>query len=845
MAENNPKSRYFLRPEAGPIPFENLQWRAKVVLKHIIQALKAAADDIDGGEASPDDEVIDTNRTSRIFFVSGEPGSGKSTLYLTLRAMLSSKKKYSDKYSVGYKEGDLGGLKGAVRWLDPVDLEVAGEEGENLLAAVLVRLFRALDASNSVISNPCEAAIKDLEELATDIGIAWEGNLKDRASALDPDTYSEEVMRAQRARLGVNKRLREALDKLAENKCCGCQNETLFVLPVDDFYLKPHASLELLRLLRMISAPRLFFLVMGDITTVEALFIEKSLADWTAVAGAELFTAMPERLDEAVARARELRARYLRKLLPPGQRAIIEAMDWDEALRFRPEQLDGKQADIKTLGSLFKEEELDAPPESARGEEDESKTDLLEFLVWPPLEHKNEQETASNNGANGFSKKDKDNLSKEEKDKQEKAGQQKKEAQEAYTALQILDATSREVMDLWFKLYNPKTQGENEKTGHPDIPRLLLIVEGFVKLVIEEQNFLTEEEQANLNGVLPTRHYSPRDIQFNMDRLSLEPDPNTWKAQPQEDKDQSKQELWVRQHRSWKLATRTGDGEGKEDPGLFAKLPPRQTAWIVLLHDLAWKWNSESVTGNLVKKLIEEIGVWSLEPQKPSSPSKRDDNTEVDKLTYHHLVNLVARLNKEAAPGKDPLKPDDDFRGWAVWRNGSTYKHFPFPKLHFELFRDLDRFLFVWSSGLEWLNKLWKQVVAAKEKANAAKEKADVARKRVSEAKEQAEPEEEQRQADAAKTQAETEEAQKKAEAEEAQQRVGVTKSEQVSKYIYLWGLAGDTVNNSSYEKFANRNEDWFETELKNFKDLSAVIPGWRKDIGDFEKEVLDTIKVS
>jgi hypothetical protein len=127
-------------------------------------------------------------------------------------------------------------------------------------------------------------------------------------------------MRTQRARLGVNERLKKALDKLAKHNCYDCNSRTLFVLPVDDFYLKPSASLQLLRLLRMISIPRLFFLVMGDVKTIEALFTEKSLADWTAVAGTRTFPARSARLNEALARARELQARYLRKLLPPGRR---------------------------------------------------------------------------------------------------------------------------------------------------------------------------------------------------------------------------------------------------------------------------------------------------------------------------------------------------------------------------------------------------------------------------------------------------------------------------------------------------------------------------------------------
>ena len=92
-----------------------------------------------------------------------------------------------------------------------------------------------------------------------------------------------------------------------------------FVLPIDDFYLKPAASLELLRLLRMISVPRLFFLIMGDIKTMEALFFEKALGDWTRVAGPQVFASLEKRREqEVLPHVREMKARYLRKLLPAG-----------------------------------------------------------------------------------------------------------------------------------------------------------------------------------------------------------------------------------------------------------------------------------------------------------------------------------------------------------------------------------------------------------------------------------------------------------------------------------------------------------------------------------------------
>jgi len=670
---------YSLRPEAGPVPYWKHHKRAKEALNLIIRVLNAAAKSVGTGKAAVKDPTIDTNRSSRIFFVSGEPGSGKSTLYLTLKAMLNSREEERAEFQLGYNAEkvrvNINDKLQGVRWLDALDLEVAGDEGENLLAAVLVRLFRKLEEeeSGSVNSKDCEDAVKELEELATDIGIAWEGNLQARAGNLDPDTYSAEVIRTQGARLRINERLKGALNKLAEKECYGCKPGTLFVLPVDDFYLKPDASLQLLRLLRMISIPRLFFLVMGDINTVEALFIEKSLADWTGVAGTQLFAKQEERLDEALTRARELRARYLRKLLPPAQRAIIEAMDWHEALNFEVRRPETRADDAEILGELLAEVTLDQPLQKSANEP----PSLLAFLISPSLPH-----TYLSKEAKLERKKKAKGENAKEETQEEKDIIKLRSAYTAYTALQILDATPREMMDLGSELREVirKTQEfrhEGNVTSDTDkTPELLSRVRDMVNLVREEQNFLNEKAQKVLEGILPTRHYYPEDINFEMDRLCLQPTRRTWISHKSE-------QLRVRGHRSWDLmvnskyinnsddkSTGATEAEGLEqttkDP--FAKLPPRPAAWFILLHDLAWVWNPSSVIGNLVEGLCQELNEFKSTPTE------------------------LARQHKSITD-----------IGWAAWSDNGIFKHFPMPE--FKTFRDLDRFLHVWSRGLEWLVK--------------------------------------------------------------------------------------------------------------------------------------------
>ena len=818
MSDSNPK--YLLRSEAGPIEYWKHHKRAKDAIDFIIRGLKAAIDSVESGKGVNSGHTVDTNRASRIIFVSGEPGSGKSSLYLTLREMLHSKGK--NEYRLGYEgNGKVGldELKG-VRWLDALDLEVASEEGENLLAAVLVRLIEVLTSpdtvSNTVQSKPCGDAIKDLEELATDIGIAWEGNLRARAGELDPDTYSEEVMRAQRARLRVNERLRGALDKLAENNCHGCNEGTLFVLPVDDLYLKPDVSLQLLRLLRMISIPRLFFLIMGDIKTVEALFIEKSLADWTEVAGTRLFASRSERLDGALTRARELRARYLRKLLPPLQRKMIEPMDWHEALDFEPGR---PGASVDALEELLAQVKLDKP----FGTEDEvvgvtiNQESLLDFLISPPLPNSKEKRWTEREKRQKRARVDKD-ATKETPEEARKERDLKK-LRSAYTALQILDATPREMMDLGSAL---RAVMSGEAVGNDRTPELLSRVRDMVNLVREEQSFLNEEEQEVLENILPTREYSPEDINFEMNRLCLNPSQRPWK--PQISDPQEIEQLWIRNHRSWDL--RVNSGKDINDPknqrtkpdeyecmesstnDQFSKLPPRPAAWFVLLHDLAWKWRHDSINKNLIKELCKELHEWKAKRRgEVSSPSEQDEVSSPPEQETYLQLKYLSLIKPKKVPD-----PSGDFSGWAIWFNGLNYNHFPMPE--FETFRDLDRFLFIWSGGIDWLEKRKKQAEEAQKRADKAQKLAKRAKSQI-----RVDTPQQPSQADQVQKITTTEEADRLAkEAEEAnresieaQRLVGVDTRQKIHKFLSVWALAGWTVLNHAYRNFAKSGSAWYE----------------------------------
>lgn len=115
----------------------------------------------------------------------------------------------------------------------------------------------------------------------------------------------------------------------------------------------------------------------------------------------------------------------------------------------------------------------------------------------------------------------------------------------------------------------------------------------------------------------------------------------------------------MREHRDWRLGILDCERHGgQRSPEGRGYLPPRQAAWVFLLHDLAWNWRTYSVLENLVHRLRGTIV-----DSRASIESTRDLGTGCS--------------------------------GWARYNAADQWVHFPFPNV--DTFRQLDRLLTVWS----------------------------------------------------------------------------------------------------------------------------------------------------
>lgn len=570
------------RPEARALCLEDLDHYQQQAIERVSKSLLSALEDLSRIAETKDvgSRDFDPFRSSRLFFVSGEPGGGKTTVYLSLKESLRGRKQSIPEQLDHFKQ--LVADAHRLVWLEPLDLEPAADT-TNFLAAVLVRIEEAA-AKLKGRGKPGEVrrpgllerrpdsdgldGFQNLRRLQGDVVLAWDGNIAQRAGKLDSDTYGMEVIHVEKARLNVNARLLEALEGVLPEEERG--EEALFILPVDDFYLKPDASLALLRLLRMISVPRLFILILGDLDVVEELFYQELLGQLVSLAGGDVFNKVERQEQILTARANALSSHALRKLIPPAQRLRLEVMYELRALDFHPARLDRLQrrngekiplGEEKNLRTLMEDLEFDLSRAAlVYSEKAWQPRNFFDFLCL--------------------------------RDPKDEAGSD----DYTYSGLAILDLPPREVVDLWFNLDDAvRTLQQQKQKGNTleeqQKERKGAALESAIRIVLQQtfealaaDTYLSGEDQKRCEDAIQG---SPNHIRFLVTtKLDLESqvDPSF----PSPIKSSTGAEVQINSHKAWvfRPSGAQRDGKSKEELSKGIGLAPRPSAWLTVLHDL-------------------------------------------------------------------------------------------------------------------------------------------------------------------------------------------------------------------------------------------------------------------
>ena len=336
-------------------------------------------------------------------------------------------------------------------------------------------------------------AMFDLQELETSVAIAWDGNVAGRAGSVDPDTFAVEVMRAEMARLGLNPNVNRVLDGLARHVFGrGAIRDPLFVLAIDDFDLNPSRSFELIRLLRTVSTPRLFTIILGDLRVAEAVFalrVSKALAETAGSAANGPLLAV--QADEVRTIASELAAHSLRKMIPPAQTVHITTMNVPESLAYRPITDDRAPAPpLRDVMSLCPLDVRAGGASQRRHREVKSLYDLLLASACVGDQKRVSRGPKHSGKAGADAARDSaDNASSDDalRDQMHAAARNA-----TYTAIDFLKTTPRRVADMWFSLHNVS----NREVRLEDV-----LAELFQKAVSEDGTLAYADRQTLLRAV--------------------------------------------------------------------------------------------------------------------------------------------------------------------------------------------------------------------------------------------------------------------------------------------------------------------------------------------------------
>jgi len=345
--ELGPRLAEILRPEARPLPYERLDTQQQAALDRTVGLLTAATYDAkDWSNTAHRDRLaqdhpvrpyLDSARRSRNILLGGERGTGKTTLLLSLAQVLTADPKGSRDPRLPQTVADQASeLNRRLIWLETLDMEPLAPNA-NLLGAVLARIEDAVGARFPDLDKMPEAVpllypgrgyhdvSRELARLQTSVALTFGGNLSDRAGSLDPDTFAVESRRAERERLGLDRRFADVLARLSTAVASATRLDApVFVLPVDDVDLNLNACMPLLRLLRATSSPHLIVLLAADVTllsTIMRLNYQKELAQ---VSSAGLLGDADQRM------AADLAVNALRKHVPPAQRVVLGLVSRDE-----------------------------------------------------------------------------------------------------------------------------------------------------------------------------------------------------------------------------------------------------------------------------------------------------------------------------------------------------------------------------------------------------------------------------------------------------------------------------------------------------------------------------------
>ena len=309
------------------------------------------------------------NRTNRLLFISGDKGSGKSSLVYTLRnevtdfGNLNRSGKPQEKSNdstlrnriIAYIQDNW---QQKIRWLEPISMDPL-PPGANLAGALFGRIEDAvgLERERGVAAtglfhtaSQLEKVRHALDALKSDALMAIEGNLDAARGHMDPENFSLRAGQAELNRVNLNNRLNAALNTFFSANEDGHETRNIdkgiFIQVIDDLDLRPERAVEMLKLAYSLSIPRLFFIILGDENALDQMLFYDVQGEFGRLLAHQGDQEAIKRIEAA---SNEHSSNLLRKMLPLAQRIRLKDFEFEKALNYGSTKAKRRDENNETL----------------------------------------------------------------------------------------------------------------------------------------------------------------------------------------------------------------------------------------------------------------------------------------------------------------------------------------------------------------------------------------------------------------------------------------------------------------------------------------------------------------
>lgn len=342
-----------LRPqkEAFPLPWYELTKEQQAAGDRVLRLLKGMLEETPKSEhqiSGPLEIMLPRIRQdhwNNVVLIDGSRGSGKTSLMATILDGLKSlvRPKPGEALPIGFPPFE--GIVLPVAFLDLHPLPPS----TNLLLHLVSRLegvVRALEEASPVFKKGGQEApwkssggrvLESRErwkQLSQSVATSWNGNLEQRAGALDPDFYAWELTRTESYRQEITSIFRSFVDTLVRDVEASHllpNSPAFFLIALDDVDLVPDRSADVLDLLRKLWHPRVAFLLTGDSEQMLAIlrnhFLGMLLRPVASLQLSESYW-----MEDDLTRSSSLAVSTLEKIIPSPHRCRIGEASREEKL---------------------------------------------------------------------------------------------------------------------------------------------------------------------------------------------------------------------------------------------------------------------------------------------------------------------------------------------------------------------------------------------------------------------------------------------------------------------------------------------------------------------------------